>query len=63
LGLDALHGDQQALNTQTDPHDIPLDLSINPTYGYKSTSSSPDIFWEQFRDIVVHTVPTSNPDI
>jgi hypothetical protein len=63
LGLNALHGDQQALDIQTDPHDIPLDLSSNPTYGYKSTSSSLDIFWEHFRDIVVHTVPTSNPDI
>jgi hypothetical protein len=63
LGLDPLHGDQQALVIQTDTHDIPLDLSHNPTYGYKSTSSSPDIFWEHFRDIVVHTVPTSNPDI
>jgi hypothetical protein len=38
-------------------------LSSNPTYGYKSTNSSPDIFWEHFRDIVVHTVPTSSPDI
>jgi hypothetical protein len=63
LGLHALHGDEQALDIQTDPHDIPLDLSSNPTYGYKSTSSSPDIFWEHFRDIVVHTVPTSSPDI
>ncbi len=63
LGLYALHGDQQALDIQTDPHDIPLDLSSNPTYGYKSTSSLPDIFWEHFRDIVAHTVPTSNPDI
>jgi hypothetical protein len=63
LCLDALHGDEQALDIQTDPHDIPLDLSSNPTYGYKSTNSSPDIFWEHFRDIVVHTVPTSNPDI
>jgi hypothetical protein len=63
LALHALHGDQQALDIQTDPHDIPLDLSRKPTYGYKSTSSSPDILWEHFRDIVVHTVPTSNPDI
>jgi hypothetical protein len=63
LGLDALHGDQQALDIQTDTHDIPLDLSRNPTYGYNSTRRSPDIFWEHFRDIVVHTVPTSNPDI
>jgi hypothetical protein len=63
LGLHALHGDEEALDIQTDPHDIPLDLSSNPTFGYKSTSSSPDIFWEHFRDIVVHTVPTSNPDI
>jgi hypothetical protein len=63
LGLHTLHGDKQALDIQTDPHDIPLDLSSNPTYGYKSTSSSPDIFWEHFRDIVVHTVPTSSPDI
>jgi hypothetical protein len=63
LCLDALHGDQQALDIQTDPHDIPLDLSSNPTYGYKSTSSSPDMIWEHFRDIVVHTAPTSNPDI
>jgi hypothetical protein len=63
LGLDALHGDQQALDIQTNPHDIPLDLSNNPTYGYKSASSSLDIFCEHFRDIVVHTVPTSNPDI
>jgi hypothetical protein len=63
LGLDPVHGDQEALDIQTDPHDMPLDLSSNPTYGYKSTSSSPDIFWVHFRDIVVHTVPTSNPDI
>jgi hypothetical protein len=63
LGLDPLHGDEQALDMQTDTHDIPLDLSRKPTYGYKSTSSSPDIFWEHFRDIVVHTVPTSSPDI
>jgi hypothetical protein len=63
LAFHAFHGDQQALDIQTDPHYIPLDLSRNPTYGYKSTSSSPDIFWEHFRDIVVHTVPTSNPDI
>jgi hypothetical protein len=63
LALNALHGDQKALDIQTDPHDIPLDLSSNPTYGYRNTSSSPDIFWKHFRDIVVHTVPTSNPDI
>jgi hypothetical protein len=63
LALHALHGDQQALDIQTDPHDIPLDLSSNPTYGYKSTSISPNIVWEHFRDIVVHTVPTSSPDI
>jgi hypothetical protein len=63
LALHALHGDQQALDTQTDPHDIPLDLSNNSTYEYKSTSSSPDILWEHFKDIVVHTIPTSNPDI
>jgi hypothetical protein len=63
LGLHALHGDQQALDIQTDPHDRPLDLSNNPTYGYKGTNSSSDIFWEHFRDIVVHTVPTSNLDI
>jgi hypothetical protein len=63
LGLHALHGEQQALDIQTDPHDIPLDLSRNPAYEYESTSSSPDIFWEHFRDIVVHTVPTSIPDI
>ncbi len=63
LALNALHGDQKALDIQTDTHDIPLDLSHNPTYGYKSTSISPDIFWEHFRDLVVHTVPTSNPDI
>ncbi len=63
LGLYTVHGAKQALDIQTDPHDIPLDLSSNPTYGYKSTSSSPDIFWEHFRDIVVHTVSTSNPDI
>jgi hypothetical protein len=63
LGLDAFHGDEEALDIQTDPHDIPLDLSSNPTYGYKSTNSSPDIFWEPFRDIVVHTVPASSPDI
>jgi hypothetical protein len=63
LGLDALHGDQQALDIQTDPHDIPLDLSSKFTYGYKITNSSPDIFWEHFRDIVVHTVPNSIPDI
>jgi hypothetical protein len=63
LALHAFHGDKQALDIQTDPHNIPLDLSSNPTYGYQSSSSSPDIFWEHFRDIVVHTVPTSNPDI
>jgi hypothetical protein len=63
LRLDPFHGDQQALDIQTDTHDIPLDLSSNSTYDYKSTSSSPDIFWEHFRDIVVHTVPTSNSDI
>jgi hypothetical protein len=63
LGLDALHGDEEALDIQTDPHDIPLDLSSNLTYGYKSTNSSPDIFWEHFRDIVVHTVTTSSPDM
>jgi hypothetical protein len=63
LGLHPLHCDQQALDIQTDTYDTPLDLSRNPTYGYKSTSSSSDIFWEQFRDIVVHTVPTSSPDI
>jgi hypothetical protein len=63
LGLDPLHGNQQTLDMQTDSHDIPLDLSSNPTYGYNSTNSSPDIFWEHFRDIVVHTVPTSNPGI
>jgi hypothetical protein len=63
LGLDSFHCDQQALDIQTDPHDIPLDLSSKPTYGYKGTNSSPDIFWEHFRDIVIHTVPTSNPDI
>jgi hypothetical protein len=63
LGLDALHGDQQTLDIQTDPRDIPLDLSSNPTYRYRSTNNSPDIFWEHFRSIVVHTVPTSNPDI
>jgi hypothetical protein len=63
LRLDAVHGDQQALDIQTDPHDKPLDLSRNPTYEYESTSSSPDIFWEHFRDIVVHMVPTSIPDI
>jgi hypothetical protein len=63
LGLDALHGDQQALDIQTDPHDIPLDLSSNSTYGYNSTNSSPNVFWEHFRDIVVHTAPTSSPDI
>jgi hypothetical protein len=64
LRLNAFHGDKQALDIQTDSHDLPLDLSLNPTYGYKSTSSSPDIFfWEHFRDIVVHTAPTSNPDI
>jgi hypothetical protein len=63
LGLDPLHCNEQALDIQTDLHDIPLDLSRNPTYGYKSTNSSPDIFWEHFRDIVVHTIPTSNPDI
>ncbi len=51
------------VDIQTDPHDIPLNLSRNPTYGYSSTSGSPDIFWEHFRDIVVHTVPTSSPDI
>jgi hypothetical protein len=63
LALHALYGDKQALDIQTDPHDIPLDLSSNLTYGYNSTSSSPDIFWEHFRDIVVHTAPTSNLDI
>jgi hypothetical protein len=63
LGLHTLHGDKQALDIQTDPHDIPLDWSSNPTYGYKSTSSSPDMFWGHFRDIVVHTVPTSKSDI
>jgi hypothetical protein len=63
LGLHPLHCDKQALNIQTNPHDIPLDLSSNSTYGYKSTSSSPDIFWEHFKDKVAHTVPTSNPDI
>jgi hypothetical protein len=63
LALHAFHGDQQALDIQTDPHDIPLDLSSNLTYGYKSTSSSPDMFWGHFKDIVVHTAPTSNPDI
>jgi hypothetical protein len=63
LALDALHGDEEALDIQADPHDIPLDLSRNPTYEYESTSSSPDIFWEHFRDIVVHTVPNSIPDI
>jgi hypothetical protein len=63
LALHPLHSDKQALDTQTDPHDIPLDLSSNTTYGYKNISSSPDIFWEHFRDIVVHTVPTSSPDI
>jgi hypothetical protein len=63
LGLDALHGDQQTLDIQTDQHDIPLDLSGNSTYEYKSISSSPDICWEHFKDIVLHTVPTSNPDI
>ncbi len=63
LGLHALHGNEEALKIQTDPDDIPLDLSSKPTYGYNSTSSSPDIFWEHFRDIVGHTVPTSNPDI
>jgi hypothetical protein len=63
LGFHTLHGDEEALDIQTDPHDIPLDLSSNPTYGYKSTNSSPDIFWEHFRDIVVHTVPNSIPDI
>jgi hypothetical protein len=63
LRLDTFHGNQQALDIQTDSHDIPLDLSSNPTYRYKSTSSSPDIFWEHFRDIVLHTVPTSKVDI
>jgi hypothetical protein len=63
LRLDTLHGDQQALDIQTDTHVIPLDLSSKPTYGYKSTSSSPDMFWEHFRDIVIHTVSTSSPDI
>jgi hypothetical protein len=63
LGLDPLHGNQQALDKQTDPHDTPLDLSSNLTYGYNSANSSPDIFWEHFRDIVVHTVPISSPDI
>jgi hypothetical protein len=63
LRLHPLHGDKQALDIQTNPHDIPLDLSSNSTYDYKSMSSSPDIFWEHFRNIVVHTVPTSNPDI
>jgi hypothetical protein len=63
LGLHPLHCDKQALNIQTDPHDTPLDLSRKPTYGYKGTSSSPDTFWEHFKDIVVHTVPTSSPDI
>jgi hypothetical protein len=63
LRFDPLHSDEQTLDIQTDQHDIPLDLSRNPTYEYKSTSSSPDMFWEHFRDIVVHTVPTSNPDI
>jgi hypothetical protein len=63
LRFDPLHCDEQALDIQTDPHDIPLDLSSNPTYGYKSTNSSPDILWEHFRDIIVHTVPTSSPDI
>jgi hypothetical protein len=63
LGLDTLHGDKQALDIQTDPHDIPLDLSSNSTYGYQGTSNSPDIFWKLFKDIIVHTVPTSSPDI
>jgi hypothetical protein len=63
LAFNAFHGDQQTLDIQKDPHDIPLDLSSNPTYGYKSTSSPHDIFWEHFRNIVVHTVPTNNPDI
>jgi hypothetical protein len=63
LGFHPLHSDEEALDIQTDPHDIPLDLSSNSTCGYKGTSSSPDIFWEQFRDIIVHTVPTSNPNI
>jgi hypothetical protein len=63
LGLDPLHCDEEALDIQTDPHDIPLDLSSKPTYGYNSTNNSPDIFWGHFRDIVIHTVPTSNPDI
>jgi hypothetical protein len=45
LRLHAVHGDKQALDIQTDPHDIPLDLSSNSTYGYKSTvpTSNPDI--------------------
>jgi hypothetical protein len=63
LGLHAVHGDKQALDIQTNPHDIPLDLSSNPTYGYKSTSSSPDIFWEHFRNIIAHKAPTNIPDI
>jgi hypothetical protein len=63
LTLHAFHGDKQALDIQTDPYDIPLDLSSKPTYKYNSTNSSPDIFWEHFRDIVVHTVPTGSPDI
>jgi hypothetical protein len=63
LALHPLHSDEEALDIQTDPHDIPLDLSSNQTYRYKSTSSSPDICWEHFRDIVVHTLPTSSPDI
>jgi hypothetical protein len=63
LRLNAVHGDQQALDIQTDPHDIPLDLSSKPTYGHNSTNNPPDIFWEHFRDIVVHTVSTSSPDI
>jgi hypothetical protein len=63
LALDPLHGDQQALDIQTDQHDIPLDLSRNSTYGYNSKSSSPDIVWEHFRDIVIHTLPTGSPDI
>jgi hypothetical protein len=63
LRLHAIHGDEEALDIQTDPHDIPLDLSHNPTFTYKSTSRSPDIFWEHFRDIIAHTAPTSIPDI
>jgi hypothetical protein len=63
LALDAFHGNEKALDRQKDPHDIPLDLSSNPTYGYTCTNNAPDIFWEHFRDIVVHSVPTSNSDI